>query len=54
MLPGRAGHLAAGPVEHRIIDRHRHRLPGRHQQRHHQPGDRHAQLIKLPGGPAKK
>ena len=50
MLPGRPVHLAAGPAEHRVIDRHRQRLPGRDQQHHSQPRDRQVQLIEIPAG----
>jgi site-specific DNA recombinase len=54
MLPGRPVHLAAGPAEHRVTDRHHQRLPGRDQQHHSQPRDRQAQLIEIPAGPGEE
>ena len=38
----------------RVVDRDGHRVPGGHQQRHHQPGHRQAQVVRVPPGPGEE
>ncbi len=43
-------HLLAAPLEQGVVDRHDDRLACGDQQRHHQPGDGQAQLVRAPPG----
>ena len=54
MLPPGPVHLAPGPAEHRVIDRHPQVRARFGQRQHHQLRDRQAQLVKLPAGPGKE
>jgi hypothetical protein len=50
MLPPGPVDLAAGPAEHRVIDRHAQPVARPGQQHHRQLRDRQPELVKLPAG----
>ena len=54
MEPRRGPDLLPPPPEQGVIDRRGHRFPGRHQQRHRQPRDGQAQVVRVPPGPGEE